>query len=257
MWWIDKWNLNSECQKLYFGITNAISTPLKFIALSYVGLNLYLIFTLKEFSVSKIYFPKPTRQWTPRYIRDRIALYFWQKRHTEAPWLVSSVVHFLEGWLKPTDDIVEFGSGRSTLWFSQRVRSVLSVEHNKEWYESVQSRISARNISNVKLIYNSQTEEQYVSLVQEVYPDTADMILVDANYRDHCVLWALEHLRPGGILVLDNAARFLPSPYGGSDSIGHDGKYPSELWQKFAEAIENKRKFMWSNGVFHTMVVFV
>ena len=205
----------------------------------------------------KLYIPKPTRHWTPRYVRDRIAFQVWQKRNPEAPWLVSSAVEFLDGWLKATDEVVEFGAGRSTVWFSQRVKSVFSVEHNKEWFESVQSQIAEKNISNIRLIYNSDTDGQYISSVEQDYSGIADVVLVDSVYRDHCALWALKHLRSGGLLVLDNVARYLPSPYIGPGSIGPNGKYPTELWKEFAKDIEGKRRVFFSNGVTHTLIVFI
>ncbi len=51
--------------------------------------------------------------------------------------------------------LFEFGSGNSTLFFAERVKNVISVEHNKEWYQIVNS----TKPSNVRLV---QTESDSV-----------------------------------------------------------------------------------------------
>ncbi len=83
------------------------------------------------------YLPRPRCHWTPQYIKDRVQLRRWERRHPEAPWLVGEAVDLLTTWLRPSDVVVEFGSGRSTLWLAERAGSVISVEHDVAWAERV------------------------------------------------------------------------------------------------------------------------
>ncbi len=46
----------------------------------------------------------------------------------------------------------------------------------------------------------------------EIAPQSLDYALVDGSYRDECVMRALEVLRPGGMLILDNANWYIPHP---------------------------------------------
>ena len=47
------------------------------------------------------YLPRPRRHWTPQYIKDRVQLRRWERRHPEAPWLVGEAVDLLTTWLRP------------------------------------------------------------------------------------------------------------------------------------------------------------
>ncbi|MFG0285835.1 MAG: hypothetical protein ACF8R7_15575, partial [Phycisphaerales bacterium JB039] len=96
---------------------------------------------------------RPRRFWTPRYIRDRLSLMWWQRRHPEAPWLAPGAIDFLEQALRPSDVMVEFGSGRSTRWFSQRVGRLVSVEHHRGWYEKVRGQLDGHGVTNVAYVH--------------------------------------------------------------------------------------------------------
>jgi len=77
------------------------------------------------------------KHWTPRYVYDRLAVLIDERKNPDHPWLTADMVRILETWLKPTDVGLEFGSGRSTIWFANRLKKLTSVEHNKEWYRKV------------------------------------------------------------------------------------------------------------------------
>ena len=44
---------------------------------------------------------------------------------------------------------LEFGSGRSTLWFSSLVGSLTSIEYDAGWYEQAKQRLRDANATNV------------------------------------------------------------------------------------------------------------
>ena len=46
---------------------------------------------------------------------------------------------------------LEFGSGRSGIWFSQRVQNLTSVEHDLDWYQSVKDKLEKENVTNINL----------------------------------------------------------------------------------------------------------
>src|SRR5688572_27506537 len=49
------------------------------------------------------------------------------------PWLPAAAVSFLDDKLAGLS-VFEWGSGGSTLWFAERARSVVSVEHDPVWF---------------------------------------------------------------------------------------------------------------------------
>jgi predicted O-methyltransferase YrrM len=115
------------------------------------------------------------------------------------PWLHPSVIGFLESLLEPDFRILEHGSGGSTLWFASRVGRVVSVESDRDWYEKVKS--LAR--PNTRLILWDQDTLPRIT-------GRFDLLLIDGEPVEDRALYldAAEKLvKPGGIVVLDNANR--------------------------------------------------
>src|SRR5690606_37800193 len=50
------------------------------------------------------------------------------------PWLTYSAIYYLDQVLTPNLNVLEYGSGHSTIWYSQRVKFVNSFEHDEEYY---------------------------------------------------------------------------------------------------------------------------
>lgn len=79
---------------------------------------------------------------SPRYIKNRIMVLWDQCQHPKNPWLTADSVKLLEQLLQPSDVGVEFGSGRSTIWFVNRVKQLTSIENNSVWYESIKKKLT-------------------------------------------------------------------------------------------------------------------
>lgn len=201
------------------------------------------------------------RHWTPRYIRDRIGTIIYERTHPDHPWLTRTANSILESWLRPEDIGVEFGSGRSTLWFTRRVRFLTSVEHDKEWYDRVQAQLRAGDIDNVdyRLIAQDEDEERgndspYVKVADDFADASLDFVLIDGIYRDACANAFLRCLKPGAILIIDNANWFLPSATMSPGSRSHDDGPSTPLWMRFLENVSGWR-YMWTTcGVFDTAI---
>jgi predicted O-methyltransferase YrrM len=215
-------------------------------------------------SLSGFRLPRPQRHWTPQYVKDRVQLRIWERRHPDAPWLVAEAVSLLETWLRKGDVVVEFGSGRSTLWLAARVARVISIEHDRSWYARVEAQLEKANLHNVEYHYveipaavdaNVQAAA-YLQPVNQVLVEPADMILVDGILRDAAAMWALEHVRRGGIVVIDNVNRYLPHATRSPASLGSDGRPPTERWRTVAATVASWRKAWFSNGVTDTAVFF-
>ena len=156
---------------------------------------------------------KRINHWTMRYLMARTKLWFYEKRYPARPWMTSQAVEFLSLWLKPTDVGFEWGSGRSTLWFAKRVQRLTSVEHDRRWHTIVQRQLQNQGIQNVSYhlieLENDTYPEQYVHAIDAVGDAQLDFVIVDGRLRGECALAALGKLRPGGILLIDNAERYL------------------------------------------------
>jgi predicted O-methyltransferase YrrM len=208
--------------------------------------------------------PRPRRHWTPRYVKDRLQLHVWERRHPDAPWLVAEAVSLLETWLRKSDVVVEFGSGRSTLWFAARAARVISIEHDPGWYARVKAQLETANVHNVE--YHrvpvsaaadvDVQEAAYLGPVSDAFAGPADVVLVDGILRDATAMWALEHVRRGGMIVIDNVNRYLPHATHSPASLGAEGRPPTERWRAVAATVASWRQAWFTNGVTDTAVFF-
>jgi Methyltransferase domain len=151
------------------------------------------------------------------YYYHRASAGRFEKRNPDKPWLNFRAIEAFETVLRPTDVMIECGSGRSTLWFSKRVGSLLSIENDPRWHAEVSARLGEAGCQNVdyRLVEYSyegkQDENEYLQVLNRVPDSTVDVALVDGGPRSFCCVALLPKIRVGGILAIDDAQVALPS----------------------------------------------
>lgn len=188
------------------------------------------------------------RHLTPRYVVDRIAVAFDQRLRPSDPWLTRDAIRLRECWLRPSDRGLEWGSGRSTLWFALRVGALTSVEHDASWAATVRSMLASEpraSPTDYRLEPDGATnnaDSRYVGVARSLADRSLDFALVDGVARDHCAWAVLPKLRPGGLLVIDNANWFLDGPYESRSPNSRNGRGPSsEVWAAVAAEVARWR----------------
>jgi len=161
------------------------------------------------------------------------------------------MVDILKNWLKPTDRGIEWGSGRSTIWFAERVGSLVSVEHSPDWYKRVSSKLKQKGLQNVEY-YLCEDEVDYRNMVSMFSPESFDFCLVDGVLRDDCALAALSLTKPGGIIVVDNCNCYLPSNSRSPYSRKPEHGCYTEKWATYLDAVREWRWIWTSDGVCDT-----
>lgn len=175
-----------------------------------------------------------TRIWS---YRSRWTASFEQGRNSvadELPWLNFPAIEFLLENIRPEYKVFEFGGGGSTLFFCKSVAEVATVEDHPGWFETLERTILEKGYQNWKgfLIVpepvpgnafrtkenpddfasgakgmENMSFEKYARII-DVYPhEYFDIVLVDGRSRPSCIQQALPHIKPGGLLVVDNAER--------------------------------------------------
>lgn len=141
---------------------------------------------------------------------------------------------YLDSIIKSEDKVFEYGSGGSTIYFGQRAREVVSVEHDSVWYHRVREELEARMLSNVNyalvepkellgssrsrisdpLAYISDDEnyvgksfEAYARAIESFPDDYFDMVVVDGRSRPSCLMHSMRKVRVGGLILLDQSER--------------------------------------------------
>ena len=192
-----------------------------------------------------------------RYAVDRIRLSIFEATHPGAPWLTPDAIAFLESWLRPDHEGIEYGSGRSTLWFARRVGHLISIEHNPTWFEKTKTNLRQHGAANVALLFCDADTEGYLQPILELADHSVDFALVDGASvrRDSCALAILEKLRPGGVLIIDDSHRYFSYETRSPLALGR-GKTPlSETWRHVEERTRTWKQTLTTSGVTDTLIL--
>jgi predicted O-methyltransferase YrrM len=122
------------------------------------------------------------------------------------PWYTYPAIDFLEQRYFQTRNVLEFGGGQSTFWWSMRARSVLTIEQDSNWYAHLRTRIA----SNVNLHYvpvdHTTRSISPIRLILDNNPIRSfDIIIIDGHLREELTRIAFSYLAKDGALIFDNA----------------------------------------------------
>jgi hypothetical protein len=117
---------------------------------------------------------------------------------TEPEWI------FLKSHLNENDTMLEYGCGYSTLNIAPLVKELWSVEHDKNWFNSVVK--LTENINNVKIFHVPQDKPRSSPTKLEEFQTYVDWIkdkdikfnkvLIDGRARQWCAESIIEKLAP-------------------------------------------------------------
>lgn len=196
---------------------------------------------------------------TFKYLISRIQQYYYQFKNPQAPWLTPLSIRLLNQLIKETDIGFEFGSGRSTNWFAKRCNILYSIEHNSEWYEACL--ITNKDQKNIKQHLRSidsdfPFESPYLKDIREINSESIDFVLNDGKIRGCVSLCAIPKLKSGGILIIDNAERYLVNNYHLPESIKFDFSKMSDEWKHFLSLTLDWRRIWTTDGISSTLIMF-
>jgi hypothetical protein len=164
--------------------------------------------------------------------------YKWKRSNTEnyspmnerKPWLTLEAISIIDRQINQGDKVFEYGGGGSTLYFIDKGANVVTVEHDEDWFNLIQKKISnnknwdgilekpqfssaINNPSNPDLYismdenYNGRCFRNYASSIDR-YPDSFfDFVVIDGRSRPSCIKHSFCKVKPGGYLLLDNTER--------------------------------------------------
>jgi SAM-dependent methyltransferase len=214
--------------------------------------------------------------WTPQYLRYRLQAAIRAKLRPEEPSLTPQAVRELDRRLRHDMVGVEWGSGNTTRFFARRTKHLTSFETDTSYYHWVAGTLRAERLDNVdyRLIphdFEGEDDEEEMhrnSLVvaADQFPDeSVDYALIDSAPRGCLSRRIATKIKPGGLLILDNANWYLPppgtlrpiAPGTVAQVLGTPGSLVThhECWPAFARLIANWTALWSSNGVQMTLVL--
>ena len=145
---------------------------------------------------------------------------FWKRTplQLQLPWFSLASIAFLDRFVTPSMDVFEYGAGGSTLYFAKRAGRVVSTESDPVWLERVERALAEGGFGNAEVQYRPfdfhQAQEFETSAYLHSIPDRLfDVIVIDSAeeetvVRPACFRHAQAHVRPGGIIVVDDSWRY-------------------------------------------------
>jgi len=120
------------------------------------------------------------------------------------PWIPRPAYLLLEQRILPSFRVFEYGAGNSTLWFASRCESVIAIEHDVSWYNSVKSRVPP----NAEILYSELNETSNYEESIKDYAAALDIAIVDGRRRNECIMQIVESsLKDSTVVILDNSER--------------------------------------------------
>lgn len=131
----------------------------------------------------------------------------------------------LRAWDLSDKTVFEYGMGASSIWWAKKCKKLYGVESNKEWFDAVHEKIG--DISELDF---TDTAARYVNSIYR-YGIQFDIVVVDGIERDDCISKAVDMVKKGGILIVDNwmqPSAFMPTEH----SIKLLSKYTRVIWKQ-------------------------
>ena len=128
-------------------------------------------------------------------------------------WTSYSLHQFLHSLNLKNKNVLEFGSGGSTVFFLKRKANLITFEHSKVWIEKLKLRLGNQSKWKPYLVEYIRREDdpngylKYIEKIQGIEDETLDIALVDGRHRVECVRAVQSKLVAGGQIILDDSDR--------------------------------------------------
>lgn len=123
------------------------------------------------------------------------------------PRLNFKTIKFLESVLTKKTEVLETGSGASTIWFAERVKNVISFEDLSSWYYALIDIVEEKKLTNIKIYFKpGYAKKEFLEFKKQF-----DIVLLDgtggATARISAMKSGHKNVKPGGYLIVDDTHR--------------------------------------------------
>ncbi len=123
------------------------------------------------------------------------------KNSKPIPWNTYPFLKFIEPRLKNNFDVFEYGCGNSTIWYSERVNSIIAVENDQDWYKKIKIWLPENaQVIYRELKYGGEYCREVVNQKKQF-----DIIIIDGRDRENSVKNSIRKLKEDGIIIFDNS----------------------------------------------------
>lgn len=139
------------------------------------------------------------------------------------PWLNFPTIKYLEKYLHNGMNVFEWGAGGSTIFIAKRVKGVISIEYDYNYYGFLNKKLEELSIQNAEVRFiapqsdgkiksknvkgDNKFFDKYVDAISEFPDNYFDIIIIDGRARNHCLEKSLNKVKRGGFILFDNTDR--------------------------------------------------
>ena len=155
------------------------------------------------------------------------------------PWLPYSLIRILDERVTNEMRVFEYGAGYSTLYFADRVETVVSIEHVEAWVETLKTALPDNVVLEVQ-----KKGRSYIEAPSRF--SKFDLILIDGLDRSACMEAAKNSLTEQGVIIVDDshreeiAAKILELKDFGFKALPFFGPRPTSLIETQATILYKK-----------------
>jgi len=124
-------------------------------------------------------------------------------RGKPVPWLTYPAIAFLQTRVPSGLTVLEYGSGNSTLWWSQHAARIIAIEHDAEFH----ARLLTRLPENAECLLVADTPDGVYERKAESFGCIFDVVVIDGMRRVECAQTSMKSLKPEGVIIFDNSDR--------------------------------------------------
>ena len=118
-------------------------------------------------------------------------------------WFTYPAIEYLNHLDLSSFSVFEFGSGYSTLFWIDKVREVVSIEHDRSWYTLISEKL--KNHENIKF-YLFEEKADYISSLA-FQKRRFDIYVIDGRWRGECAIVVVNNIKQygGSVIIFDNS----------------------------------------------------
>ncbi len=118
----------------------------------------------------------------------------------QIPWFTYPSIEYLDQLDLSEKVMLEWGAGNSSIYFSKRVKEIVSIESDREWYEKIREDA----IANQELYFAVEDYATKPNTLNRKF----DIILIDGIKREECAQQVMGLINNKGLIILDNSDRY-------------------------------------------------
>lgn len=135
--------------------------------------------------------------------------------HKFIPFMTPEEIVDLTCFLNREQDMLEIGGGMSTVFFSNIVKSLVTIEHNREWADKLSKFEQLQNKNwTLHVVEPSWPQvhsfapaeprqfDKYIDFISDLENESFDVVLVDGRDRVRAAEASISKLKSSGILLI-------------------------------------------------------